>query len=639
MSTALFVAGTRENFRRLASELGQWRDSSTAAKQLPSIENMRAFEPVDKVRSIPSEREEVLLEVVIQDVYDDVVLTQFQEYAESLGAKPDMRREHREGHLSFIPVSIHTDAEHSLEAAAEELAKFTFVRVARGMPRMRPIETSFFRSARPFAVTLPEEGPLNPDVHVAVFDGGISKGQVLDPWVSHYSVKSSGNPIPEGLAHGLGVTSALLFGPITPNSPLQRPYFHVDHYRVAGDAFDDDNENAYNDMLDCIVNVFNTFQGRYQFAVLCMGPDFAIDDDDVSKWTATLDKIFARDKILAAVAAGNDGDRNAEAGLNRIQPPGDGVNTLTVGAADSQGANWQRADYSCVGPGRSPGIVKPDGVAFGGSLQEPFLVIDDAQALTISGVAGTSFAAPYVMRAAAGISAVVGPDLSTLAIKALMVHQSNRGDRALTEVGWGRFETEVGRLITCNDNEALIVYQGELPIGQYLRCWLPVPDDEMSGMVTLSATLAIAPDTDPDHPSSYTRDGLEAAFRRDHTKYNIDKVTGKKSAHPKPTSFFSEANMYTPEHDLREGGHKWEPVLHHSASMRASGLNRPCFDLYYHNRDAGRARNEEEIQSIPYALIVSIKCVAVPDLYNKVIRAHAGILQQLKPTVSIQLNL
>ena len=64
-----------------------------------------------------------------------------------------------------------------------------------------------------------------------------------------------------------------------------------------------------------------------------------------------------------------------------------------MGACNSLGPTWKRAQYSAVGPGRSPGIVKPDIVAFGGDLETPYNVIDlvDNQ---IAGTLGTSFAAP-----------------------------------------------------------------------------------------------------------------------------------------------------------------------------------------------------------------------------------------------------
>ena len=67
-------------------------------------------------------------------------------------------------------------------------------------------------------------------------------------------------------------------------------------------------------------------------------------------------------------------DADWDLGNARIQAPADGVNVLGVGACDSMGEAWQRASYSSIGPGRSPGIVKPEIVVFGSCDSAPFLV-------------------------------------------------------------------------------------------------------------------------------------------------------------------------------------------------------------------------------------------------------------------------
>jgi hypothetical protein len=72
-----------------------------------------------------------------------------------------------------------------------------------------------------------------------------------------------------------------------------------------------------------------------------------------------LDGHLSLGRTLMTVAVGNDG--NVDGGMGRIQPPADAVNALAVGACDSREFMWNRASYSCYGPGRSPGLVKPDG--------------------------------------------------------------------------------------------------------------------------------------------------------------------------------------------------------------------------------------------------------------------------------------
>jgi len=61
-------------------------------------------------------------------------------------------------------------------------------------------------------------------------------------------------------------------------------------------------------------------------------------DDEVHVWTATLDQLCANYDILLTVAVGNDGEAE---GAARIQPPGDMVNAIAVGPANSSGAMWK----------------------------------------------------------------------------------------------------------------------------------------------------------------------------------------------------------------------------------------------------------------------------------------------------------
>jgi hypothetical protein len=64
-------------------------------------------------------------------------------------------------------------------------------------------------------------------------------------------------------------------------------------------------------------------------------------------------------------------------------------------------------------------------------------------------------------------------------------------------------------------------------------------------------------------------------------------------------------------------------------------LKKPCFDIYYHHRQGGRAADLP--QPIPYALVVSLKSPKNPELYNGTVRAYSNILVALKPRVRITL--
>jgi hypothetical protein len=358
-------------------------------------------------------------------------------------------------------------------------------------------------------------------------------------------------------------------------------------------------------------------------------------DDEVTSWTAEIDGRLAGGHIFASVAAGNDGEKDSVTGLDRIQPPSDGVNVVCVGASDCQDSSWSRATYSCRGPGRSPGLIKPDGVAFGGSTEHPFKLL--GRNATICGAAGTSFSSPYALRSAISVRTQLGHQISALAIRALMIHKANRSSNECTDVGWGRFESDPNSMITCNDTEALVVYEEVLPLGRELRVSVPMPKEPLKGLVTITATLVIAPDVDPAFPGAYTRSGLDVFFRPNSTKYTVYD-NGRVSKHPATAAFFSDANLYgASESILREEACKWETCRKHQRTFQATSLHEPCFDIKYHQRREGHPAEDDK--PIKYAFVISLECKQIPDLYNRVVRNYASILVPLRPRLRIPVTL
>lgn len=620
-----FVAGSRTDFAQWSTKLAGWTDKSPGAEDLAHVEDIAPIAVAEKLRGIPVDREQALFEVVVHDA-NPQVLSAFAAYAKRHGGTALMDRRRDVRGLSFIPVRAPI-------ASAEKLALFSFVRVLRGMPTIRPFRPGLLRSRGGFVVQLPALPPIDATVRAVIFDGGVPKGVDLSPWVTLIEPSGIGPAVPDFEAHGLGVTTALLFGPLSKGAVVPRPLCRVDHVRVLDERTGvNDVDMQYVDVLDRILGVLDSDGDAYHFVNISLGPRLAMADDEVTAWTASLDERFARLKLVATVAAGNDGDLDAASGLNRVQPPADGVNVLAVGACDQTSANWTRADYSCVGPGRSPGIVKPDGVSFGGSDLEPFMVLSAGTPLRACGEQGTSFAAPFALRSGVGLRVQLGGTLGPLATRAVMVHRAERGANEQTHVGWGRFEEDPERLVTTDDDEAIVIYQGTLPVGEHLRALVPMPNEKLIGKVTIGATLVISPEVDPNHPSAYTRSGLEVSFRPHAERFGG--TEDKPSAHPATRSFFSASNMYgATEYELRDDGHKWEPCLRNVQTFQPKSLHQPCFDIYYHHRDAGTKAADP--QPIEYALVVSVKAPKVKDLYNRIVRTYANRLVALRPKIRI----
>lgn len=623
-TTQLFVASTRQALRRWADRIGSGQDLGTGGDELIRIESFLLPAPEDRLRGVDDVPEVAPLEVVLQglgDAYSGTMLRQFDAYATSLGADAMLERRFETGSLAFIPVRINRDR-------MTDLVRFTFVRVARQAPRMRdqmsdPLPS---RLTRLRALTLPKEGPLDPDLRVAVFDGGLPTPNLLSPWVTVHADPGLGDPVPRQVTHGSDVTSALLFGPIADHGQLERPLGYVDHYRVM-DASSEFDEFDLFDVIPRIDDVLS--QRHYDFVNLSLGPNLPIDDDEVHAWTAMIDSHLCDGTTLMTAAVGNNGHRDVESGNARIQVPADSVNALSIGAADSTSDGWKRAPYSALGPGRRPGVVKPDVVAFGGSDLEPFCTLNDTT--SVAQICGTSFAAPLALRTAMALRAMFGQRLDPLALKALLIHTAEaNGDCPAQGHGWGRVPSAIGAIATCENGVARVVYQGKLRPSKYLRAQLPLPLGPLPGNIAIAATLVFATEVDPADPSNYTRSGLEVVFRPNADDFKEGATT------PKSKSFFP-TSFFQPESELRRTGAKWETVLSQTKRMHAKGLVRPTFDIHYLAREAGH--NASSAPDINYAMVISVSSDKVPDLYERVIQTYSGQLEVLEPVLDLPLTL
>ena len=519
------------------------------------------------------------------------IINAFCQFAKTCGVEVDLNRKISVGGLTFIPVI-------GDEAAAEVLAQFTFLRALRDMPSLRIHEPAMTRTSLSSKnLILPTKPAINPDINVAVFDGGIGNN-IIDDWCSETIYDTGQRTAPKLLMHGSEVTSTILFGNINENTTeLPRPYCNVDHFRVLDAVTDGDP-----DLFDVLGRITAALESKkYKYINLSLGPRIPIEDDEVNVWTSTLEKYLADGNTLATVAVGNDGELEDQ---SRIQPPADLVNALSVGASNVSSKDWERASYSCIGPGRSPGFVKPDGVAFGGSEKEPFSVYSPYTD-SIVNTGGTSFASPSVLRTAIALDTILEHDISALTAKALMIHNIEKSKFDKVDVGWGRFQTDINEMVFCDDNEVTVIYNGELDPSQYVRIPIPFPKIEIKGGITLKATLCYSTDVDPEHPVNYTKSGLVVTFK--------PKGEGESSS-----SFFTLKKLFPSEQEFRADAHKWETTIHHKQNFRKDSLTKPCFDVVYQARDKGHAVELSELKPLKYTLIVTLSIKSTPDVYNAI---------------------
>ncbi len=625
----IFVSGKRENLRLFSESLPEWTDDVNGAEDIRKLEDFRSLASVERRVRVTCEERELLLEVVLHASAQEemaYVIDGFDDFIADLGIdNSGLARRIFAGGLCFVPLKMD-------RALLAPFSEFSFLRVVRDMPTLRAFRPAMrvVTSAKPFPCILPAEEAQDKSIRVVVFDGGLPPKSGLDHWSKRKKHKNLGKAIPECTAHGLAVTSALLFGSLKDGIPASRPFADVEHYRVLDETT---GKTDPQDLFDVLARVDDILaQNHFDFINLSIGPELPVEDDEVHAWTAVLDEHLSGGTTLAAVAVGNGGQLDRASGNARVQVPSDCVNALAIGASDSEGESWRTAKYSSVGPGRAPGIVKPDCLAFGGSSDEPFWVVSGDGKGLCAATQGTSFAAPLALRTAIGLRATMGPVMSTLLTKAMIIHKCERGGKSdFHSTGWGKTPGALEEYLLCGDDEVRVLYQGTLRPGGYLRAPIPVPTQQMKGKVAITATFCFATETDPQDPFLYTRSGLEVTFRPDSRKKNRPD-----SMHPKTDSFFNAKNLYPKEQELRKEAHKWETTLHAAQRKLGSSLHEPVFDIHYNAREGGAISRTTE--RIPYALVITLSAPKVTDLYNQIVRRYRGTLETLQPVLQVPIR-
>lgn len=627
-STVLFLAGRRSQFQSLLDTASVLEDESAPLVQdLLKIESLSALYPKDRLMGALGSSTQMVEVVLHHDAELDVDWEDaFVEFAATSGVELDQAREYQSRGLWFMPAFANEDS-------AAKLANFAFVRAIRPMPKLRPLKRPQILRAAAKApnIALPSDDALDSSFRVAIFDGGLPDNHPFGQWASKIEPTAKdgiGNPIPTYVEHGLAVTSALLFGNV--QTGLQpRPYSSVDHFRVLGDQTTD--EQLYPVMLyiDQILS-----QSNYEFATLSIGPVEVVGDDKVTAWTTMLDDHFQQGQMLGTIAVGNAGEDPAP--MNRVQVPSDCVNALAIGATDAEVAGWARAPYSCVGPDRAPGLVKPDLVQFGGVSDDQFRFVFPGP--TIAEACGTSFATPAVMRIASGVRAHFGTGISTVGIRALLIHSAeNPDDHPRVEVGWGLVPSDLSSITVCPDGSVRVLYQGHLDPAKVIRTEVPLPPGDLEGMIEIAATFCYLCQTDPHTPGDYTRAGLGITFRPHQHKFPKPSPPKYKTDpfFPASKSFFEGVGRKT-EQVLRHDSYKWDTTRHAKHRFRANSLNRPVFDIHYQAREPGSKMSPSSAIKLPYALVVTVTASKHPDLYERVI-AHYPTLAAIRPRTHLPL--
>lgn len=629
-TTEIFVSGNIEDFKNLNKLLSFNNSEDKLIDELNRIENIEHYSIEDKLIGINKKDLEnqtiTAFEVglhLVPQIPTEEIISKFTKYCEKFEIiiKTDLAIEI--GKIIFFPIK--TNIKTLLQ-----IARFSLVRLIRPMPTLRKLSDTL-RTENDILdkVSINEKPPLSLEPKVAILDGGLPVNNPIKHLTNSYIESDPlADSIDEGLAHGLAVTGAYLFGPIDTSATLRQPYSYVDHHRILDADEDQDDFELYrtlNHIEDILVSKI------YSFINLSLGPHYPIEDNEIHPWTALIDEKLKDGETFMTIAIGNNGKYDEELKLNRLQVPGDCVNAITVGACDHQ-TDWAKADYSPIGPGRSPGLVKPDLVSFGGSNKSYFHVLSNStSSLTAIPRKGTSFSAPYLLRQAVGIRALLGKNISPLSIKALLIHKAQNNNFNKTHVGWGKVPENIDDIIFTDDNEVRIIYQGVLEPSKTIKAIIPVPDKDMIGKITISATICYATDIDPEHVASYTKAGLDVVFKPNKDK--LDKKTKKVKTEP----FFENKTTFS-EKDKREASFKWETVRSSSKTKFAKTLSEPCFEIHYNARDEGASATPASCPNLAYAMIISLEAHKHTSLYEDVKNAFIDLEPMIPTTIHTEVE-
>lgn len=478
----------------------------------------------------------------------------------------------------------------------------------------------------------PSTSATRSTIKVGMFDGGIDPtvpllhGHVEDD----LSLAISSMPTVPGVGHGTAVAGALLHGPLNGLMATDRvspPPVFVVSIRAWPPSDPKDL-----DLYESIDVIERAVPARKDIKVynVSIGPRGPFNDDPVSRFTYVLDDLAYRHKVTFYVAVGNDGN---VPGLDRIQAPSDLVHGVGVGAYSLHGEARVHAPYSCKGPGRECGKIKPDLVAFGGCESNPIHLasLTPGQKLLNR---GTSFSSPVAARLGAQASETFERS-SALLGRALLIHSAVHPDGSPDPLlGHGCVPSHIDDILHCDDQTVTVVFQGDILPTKTIRLPIPWPArTDIAGKVRVTWTVAGLPPTNPSHPGDYTSCCLEETFYPHSRKFKFAPPTGTtgkpqtlhldddsasiakllKAGWSQPAFPLSESgNQYKTESEKRAIDCKWEPIVRRTCSKFAKGVCDPFMTIHAIGRNGASDRFD-------YVVVVTLSASSYDgDLYTDI---------------------
>ncbi|BBO34172.1 S8 family peptidase [Lacipirellula parvula] len=621
----VFVQGPEEGFKRLVRHLDRTENQLTKQFRdaVRRVEKFDLLDPAEQIHGFSKEWREGRIELTLHPSRVDSGRQKeflFQLFEEA-GVDPERStiRPYPNG-----PTFVSCRATRQMLNA---LAGTNPLRAAHplsfgGLPNLRNAPSS--------VAPLPPTSTTRSTIKVGMFDGG------LDPTVplllghveEDLSLGIATPPDVDCVAHGTAVAGAILHGPLngmTGRTPTPPVYVVSIRALPTSDRLDED-------LFESIDVIERAVPARPDIKVfnLSFGPRGPVEDDPISRFTYVLDDLAHRHKVAFVIAVGNDG---TVSGYDRIQAPSDVVHGIGVGAYTLSGTDRVHAPYSCKGPGRECGKVKPDVAAFGGCDNSPMHLVSTTAGQKLLQW-GTSFASPNAARLCGQATASFERS-SALLGRALLAHTARHPSKTPDHLlGHGCIADGIDDLLFCTDKSVTVVFQGVILPTKVVRLPIPWPDRvAIPGKLQVTWTVASLAPVDPMHPSDYTSCCLEETFYPHSQRFNFSPPKGL-SARPKKLHLINDkaevkellkerwtqstfpltesGNEYKDELAKRALDCKWEPLVRRTKSKMASSIFEPFMTLHAIGRNGASARFD-------YAVVLTITAEKFKgDLYAEI---------------------
>jgi hypothetical protein len=491
-------------------------------------------------------------------------------------------------------------------------------------------------AAKPFAIPAPVDGATYP--LVGVIDTGVAP--VLDDWlVGRFDYLKADEIDPK---HGTEVAGLITLGPLL-NDPAITPETHgcriydaalfpktrfLDKYRRGFTDFLEELEQAVAEARDTHgVRVFN----------LSINAESDVERHRYSIYASRLDQISDTYGVIFVNSAGNLPASQVRApwpkkpsevknyfaarqSPDTIQKPCESVRSVAAGALNPPGTEHiagAPTTYSMRGPGLQVG-VKPDVAAYGGAGTKATGLNSIGPDGAPCNVRGTSYSAPLVARALAGLDVATEGGLAPETLRALLLHCATMPEpllkRGLKELarqfaGFGQ-PVSVAEMLETGDHQITLLFQSRLSIGVRKPVILRFPFTWPQSLVVNGAcfgrariTLVYAPPLDPAFGAEFVRVNLDASLaqlqpepdKNGKPRY-LNQIT--------PRYMPKKAGLAIPEKALIDQGLKWWPAKQYEDTFTENGSS-PQWRLEV--TSVVRAEAVFPAEGVPFAVLLTLE--------------------------------